>query len=516
MLMGRVRGMTDRGRVIVLFRAGLGLVFLAAFLSLAVQLRDLVGARGLLPWADFLARLGSSQAGTLQRVLAFPTVFLFIHGDAAFLIVPLLGASISILLVLGIGGRAVPFFLWLLYLSCITAGRDFFFYQWDNLLMETSLLAILLPASGTLLDLARGRPLPEPQPMALFLVKWLLFRLLFESGMAKIEAGKDTWLNLTAMTYYYETAPLPSWGGWLVQQFPLWFHQLSVFFTFFVELALALLIFLPRRFRLLFFAIHLPFQVSIGLTSNYGFFNLLSIVLSLACLEDRDLDAARGTARRMLRLVRPAAAGAQSAAAPPEARRRNVLARVPGWALALLLVPASIVEALGYFAPSMIQGQDLARVRGLYTPFRSVNVYHLFPGILRERIVAEIEGTPDGVEWRPYHLRYAPGDPRDPPPMTFLHNPRFPFHYSFWTLGRGRRDEEYVSNLARRLCCDPGAVARLFKDDPFPSSGPRALRIVYYRYRFGRRADLSLGNYWLREQVGGPTRPYTCSCAPAP
>ena len=98
--------------------------------------------------------------------------------------------------------------------------------------------------------------------------------------------------------------------------------------------------------------------------------------------------------------------------------------------------------------------------------------------------------------------------------MTYLHNPRFPFHYSFWTLGRGRRDEEYIGNLARRLCCDPGALAPLFKDDPFPATGPRALRIVYYRYRFGRRADLALGNYWLREQVGGPTRPYTCSCAP--
>ena len=71
--------MSDRGRVVVLFRAGLGLVFLAAFLSLAVQLRDLVGTRGLLPWAEFLARLGSTHAGLLDRLLAFPTLFLFIH-----------------------------------------------------------------------------------------------------------------------------------------------------------------------------------------------------------------------------------------------------------------------------------------------------------------------------------------------------------------------------------------------------------------------------------------------------
>src|SRR5262245_59038395 len=115
---------SGRGRAFVLFRSGLGLVFLAAFLSLAVQLRDLVGGRGLLPWADFLARL-HPETGWLDRVLAFPTLFLFVHGDAAFTIVPLVGALFAILLILGIGGRAVVFALWLLYLSCITAGRDF-------------------------------------------------------------------------------------------------------------------------------------------------------------------------------------------------------------------------------------------------------------------------------------------------------------------------------------------------------------------------------------------------------
>ena len=513
--------MKARGRTIVLFRTGLGLVFLAAFLSLAVQLRTLVGTRGLLPWVDFVARLRPDQTSVWQRVLAFPTLFLWIHGDAAFVVVPLLGAAVSLLLILGLGGRIVPLALWLLYLSCITAGRDFFYYQWDNLLLETAFLAIFLPGRGSLFDLARARSMPEPSPVVVFLLKWLLFRLLFESGLAKIQAGKDTWLNLTAMTYYYETAPLPSWGGWLVQQMPLWFHQFSVFFTFFVELPLALLIFLPRPFRLLFFAIHLPFQVSIGLTSNYGFFNLLSIVLSLVCLEDRDLTLPLRLARAALgrRRAVPQEA-AQAPESPPPAPTRSsraaVAARIAGWFLALVVLPASIVEGLGYFAPEMAQGRRLSIARSWYAPFRSVNVYHLFPGIVRERIVAEIEGTADGATWLPYHLRYAPGDPRDPPPTTFLHNPRFPFHYSFWTLGRGRRDEEYIGNLARRLCCEPQAVASLFKDDPFSSSGPRALRIVFYRYRFGARSDRILGNYWLREQVGAPSHPYTCSCAPAP
>ena len=198
------------------------------------------------------------------------------------------------------------------------------------------------------------------------------------------------------------------------------------------------------------------------------------------------------------------------------ARWRRRIGQAALTVLAFCVLSASVLEGFGYFLRGPIRGWDTSRVRGLYAPFRTVNVYHLFPGVVRERIVAEIEGSDDGVEWRPYHLRYAPGDPAEAPPMTWLHNPRLPFHYSFLTLGRGRRDEEYLNNLATRLCCEPAAVRHLFTDFPFPASGPRSLRLVYYRYRFGTWNDLSLGNYWLRERVGQPSRPRTCACAPPP
>jgi hypothetical protein len=487
--------------VAVIFRAGLGIVYLAAFLSLAVQIGDLVGSRGLLPLRDVLAALRATHPGWLARLHAFPTLLWLEPGDAAIRILPIAGAALSLLLIAGIGGRIVSFSLWLLYLSCIAAGRDFFYYQWDNLLLETGLLAVFLPARGSLADLLRRRPLPEPSPIVVFLVRWVLFRLLFESGWAKIVYGADDWLTLKAMTYYYETAPLPSWGGWLAHQAPLWFHQASALFTFLVELVLSLFIFLPRRLRLVFFLPHLPFQLSIAATSNYGFFNLLSIVLSLMVLEDRDLpEVAR-------------AAGPPVAAAPAAAGWRGRAARLLPWPLAALLVAASLLEASNYFLRGSAFDTALDPARAWYAPFRSVNVYHLFPGIVRERIVAEIEGSRDGTEWLPYRLRYAPGDPQERPPTTLLHNPRFPFHFSFLTLGRGRRDLEYLQNLADRLCCDPGAVGDLLEPSPFLEDPPDQLRISYYRYRFGTWSDLrTFGAYWRRQAVGQPSRPVVCSC----
>ena len=100
--------------------------------------------------------------------------------------------------------------------------------------------------------------------------------------------------------------------------------------------------------------------------------------------------------------------------------------------------------------------------------------------------------------------------------MTFLHNPRFPFTWSFLTLGRGPRDAEYLHNLLDRLCCDPRALDHLMKPNPFEPGKPTALRLVYYRYRFGTwKERRESGSYWLREQVRPPSHSYACSCPPA-
>src|SRR6267154_1192502 len=338
------------GRVVILFRAALGLVFLAAFLSLAVQLSGLAGSRGLLPLHPYLARVQATGIGLLERLHQVPTLFWLDDSDALLTALPLLGAILSILLVAGLGGRAVVALLWVLYLSCIVAGRDFFFYQWDNLLLETSLVAIFLPGAGRTRQLLRPlRPPPEPSWVIIVLLRWLLFRLLFESALAKIVYGPDDWLTLRAMTYYYETAPLPSWGGWLVQQSPRWFHQLSAVITLLSEGLLPFFIFArARALRLGFFMLNALFQASIALTSTYGWFNLLAVALGLVVLDDADLEWLRSKLRRRRperKEDRPSANRESPAGgadrvpvtgSPPAAR-----SAAAAWIFAALVLPAS-------------------------------------------------------------------------------------------------------------------------------------------------------------------------------
>ena len=57
---------------------------------------------------------------------------------------------------------------------------------------------------------------------------------------------------------------------------------------FYAELVAPFFVFGPRPIRLVGFASLVLLQVLIAATGNYGFFNLLTIVLCLSLLDDRD------------------------------------------------------------------------------------------------------------------------------------------------------------------------------------------------------------------------------------
>ena len=170
----------------------------------------------------------------------------------------------------------------------MVAGQDFLSFQWDGLLLETGLLALLWAPPGW--RPSRQEP-PASAPVRWLLV-FLLFKLMFLSGATKLLSGDPTWRHLTALDYHFETQPLPTWPGWYAHQFPGWTHRLGTAGMFVVELGAPWLLFAPSRFRSLRYAgvaALVLLQAGIALTGNYGFFNLLAIVLCIPALDDRVL-----------------------------------------------------------------------------------------------------------------------------------------------------------------------------------------------------------------------------------
>src|SRR5262249_43319858 len=92
----------------------------------------------------------------------------------------------------------------------------------------------------------------------------------------------------TALESHYQTQPLPTWTSWYIHQMPNGFHGLSVGFMFYAELVAPFFIFGPRPVRIVAFISLVFLQLLIAATGNYGFFNLLTVVICFSILDDRD------------------------------------------------------------------------------------------------------------------------------------------------------------------------------------------------------------------------------------
>src|SRR5690606_24269150 len=148
-------------------------------------------------------------------------------------------------------------------------------FQWDALLLEAGLLAIFLAPWRLTRQPANDPPWP-----AVLLLHWLLFRLMFLSGLVKVAGGDRSWLDLTALTFHYETQPLPNAVAWVIHQLPRDFLRIGCAGMHFFEQARPFAIFVGRRGRQAAAGGVLLLMGLVCLTGNYTYFNLLTAALA--------------------------------------------------------------------------------------------------------------------------------------------------------------------------------------------------------------------------------------------
>ena len=192
------------------------------------------------------------------------------------------GVALSALIVVGLLPALSLLLAFICYLSLAIAGQTFLSFQWDILLLETGFIAIFF--SPWRWRMTTREPVSR---VGLFLLKLLLFKLMFMSGVVKLTSGDESWWDLTALNFHYETQPLPTVLGWWAHQAPAWLQQFSTAFVLVVETVVPFFIWAPRRVRLLAAALLIGLQVLIALTGNYAFFNLLTIALCLLLIDDQ-------------------------------------------------------------------------------------------------------------------------------------------------------------------------------------------------------------------------------------
>ncbi len=483
-LFGRSTSPPGTALVRALFTRALGGVYLIAFTSLRRQVLGLYGSRGIQPIAGYLEAVRAHLARTtppgrdprIEQARRVPTVFWLDASDATLVRACVAGQVCSVLLIAGIAPRLTSAALWTLYLSFVSAGRDFLSFQWDALLLETGLAAAIIAPPG------RRAPPEAPPWTAVALMRGLVFRLHLESGLAKLASGDPTWRDGTATSYHHATQPLPTPLGWYAHQLPRRFHRLATFTTLALELGGPFLTFAPRRLRYAAFAGLAGFQALIAATGNYGFFNLLTVVDSLWLLDDEPV-------ARALRLR------------PPEPRR------APWWrraAVALAVLPLaalSISELVTRLRRRRTRlPRPLARLHDAAAPLRAVSPYGLFAVMTQERPEIILEGSTDGVTWREYPFRSKPGDVRKPPRFVAPHQPRL--DWQMWFAALQPPPTWFGSLLVRLLEGSPDVLA-LLDGNPFPDRPPTYVRALLYRYRMtDRETRRRTGAWWHRELVG--------------
>jgi predicted DCC family thiol-disulfide oxidoreductase YuxK len=447
----------------------LGLIYLAAFVSFGVQALGLIGSQGILPIAGLVKLIGSSAG--VERFFVMPMLFWINASDLAIRLVCWGGAGFSLLLIFNVLPRVCLLALYVLYLSLLYGGQTFMSFQWDTFLLETGFLSLLLSFA---------------QKPGIWLLRWLLFRFMFMSGVVKLLSGDAHWWNLSALSYHFYTQPLPTPLAWYAAHWQPSVLKVLTAGVFFVELLLPFLIFCPRRLRFLAAFGILLLQSCILITGNYNWFNLQTMLLCLLLFDDAAL-------RKCLpqRLVRALSQRIRQRSSKP------VSIVVGAWGV--LLVFLSLVEMSMRFGgnpPTAVRYIDQ-----LIEPMRMTSSYGLFAVMTTERNEIIIEGSDDGTEWREYEFRYKPGDVTRRPQWNIPHQPRLDWQMWFAALDEPRRLNWFAHFLERLLQNEP-SVTGLLEKNPFAARAPQYIRAEFYGYTFSSGEELDKGLWWQRRSVG--------------
>jgi hypothetical protein len=251
---------------------------------------------------------------------------------------------------------------------------------------------------------------------------------------------------------------------------------------FVVEVVLPFLIFGPRRLRLVAALGMIGLQILILLPGNYGYFNLLSIVLCLMVLDDRFLF------RRTLR-DQPLSWWSRT--------RWSYLVRVPVASVLLLVSTAAIA---GQFFPGFRLPDGLRPVQQVAGSWRVSSTYGLFAVMTTRRPDLVIEGSRDGAVWEEYRFRWNPVALDQRPRVAFGHMPRLDWQVWFASLGPPDRNVWLFLAMTRMLE-GSDSVLGLIQHNPFPEEPPEYIRAIRYEYAFTDSATRkATGNWWSRER----------------
>ena len=534
----------------------IGLVYLIAFLSFWSQAMGLIGIDGISPAQNQLAMINELiQTNDRYSWHTWPTIFSFLGAsDRIIHTVCASGVLCSLGLVMNVLPQVMALILWVTYLSLFTVARPFLGYQWDVLLLEVGFLAILYAPS----QIKPFRPDQETEPprWVTILLRFLLFKLILSSGLVKLNSADPSWQDLSALEYHFWTQPIPHPLSWYAHHMGQSMLHIGVFFNHFIELCVPWLVLFPLHKKILPYWLLMTLSIlwinlgslssttviliglltlcawvlpkgldiylnrlgddgshsrifacmmiivlmmMIGLSGNYGYFNLLTMVLALVCLDDGIL--AKFAPYSLKRFI-PENSGSSL----------NRLSLSLTVLIVFLLMPFNIGKLLPLLGHDLTKDQHIENAvvqepvlqnnhsttwheefwkyvqslnqknRDLFGSYALVNGYGLFARMTKTRYELIIEGSDDQKEWKAYQFIYKPNHKQD---LRFagVHMPRIDWQMWFAALSP-KCSRRWFFEFLYALFNRSASVHNLLAHNPFQEQAPKYLRVRKVRATF--------------------------------
>lgn len=268
----------NRTKTVDLFFRLLSLIYLICFCTLANQLY-IFKANGIIPIEEFKTKVLLHEG--YKALYEYPSVFWLNQTDSFIVFIILLGIFISII---GFIGKHFPILYllnWFFYLSFVTFGRDLFLFPWDTYLLEIGFLSTI-----SIMYIKNNGSLPR-----FFLIAFILlfFRQWTSMFITKLLYSDISWSNLTFMQYFWSYQPSPTPISKYLQSSPILIQKIITLFTLLFELIIPLILVLKYEWRKYAFYISFIISIFIQLSGNFGFFNILTITISIWLLTNKDI-----------------------------------------------------------------------------------------------------------------------------------------------------------------------------------------------------------------------------------
>lgn len=262
-----------------LFTRGLGLIYVISFISLTPQVLTSAGKHGGLPVALRLAGIRRDIPAP-QRFFYYPTLLWFNSSHAALLALPMIGLVAAGVVVYG--GPLSPYALLVCYVCYLSLDMPMgLIFPWDCVMFESTVLALFLPATLPLPELAA---IAAPAPAITWAYRIALFRLMFGFGKQKFFGSRSQ--DSIYMRGFLSSQPLPNIFGWYAQKLPAPILRLLLYVMFVIEIPVPFLFLVPGDWSIVAGILTMLLMVGIVSFGSFGYFSPLTMVVCLTLFDN--------------------------------------------------------------------------------------------------------------------------------------------------------------------------------------------------------------------------------------